>query len=278
MGGGPVKKALLRFLERGGRVVISKRAAKTLRDDLSQLPEGIEVVEQLSEPDLLFSDLDFPLYRLLTENAKPFVEEVELYGFACQDHGFVKGQSDRVTRFNYLRQLFEGERRPERLVHFRPTGFLSRFDSILFQLRERGLKGFVMDSKVAAVAGVKAYAGQLGVTEFVCVDCGNGHTMVSTVKDGKVCGFLEHHTRMLNRSKLEKLTEKLVEGKLTFEEVYEDGGHGALVFEPIKPQKVFLVGPNRDRFKELGELAYPLGDAMLFGCAGLLEALNSLKV
>jgi uncharacterized protein (DUF1786 family) len=98
--------------------------------------------------------------------------------------------------------------------------------------------------------------------------------MVSTVKNGRLCGFLEHHTRMLNLEKLSALTEKLVRGSITFEEVYEDGGHGALLFEPVSPQKVFLVGPNRKKFKKLGEYAYPLGDAMLFGCAGLLEVLR----
>jgi uncharacterized protein (DUF1786 family) len=79
---------------------------------------------------------------------------------------------------------------------------------------------------------------------------------------------------MLNLEKLSSLTEKLVRGSITFEEVYGDGGHGALLFEPVSPQKVFLVGPNRKKFKKLGEYAYPLGDAMLFGCAGLLEVLR----
>ncbi len=274
MGGGPVRKAVIEFLKRGGRVVATKEAAKTFRDDIEVVKEmGVEIVEELKECDFYLKDLDFELFGELRRLAG-IGEEFEGVGVACQDHGFVKGQSDRVTRFNYLKEMLGRSRRPWELYHTVKTGFLSRFDSIIDQIEREGLKGFVMDSKLAAVGGVCSYAGEEGVREFVCVDCGNGHTLVSTVKDGLICGFLEHHTRMVTSEKLEKFMVKLVEGRITFEEVFRDGGHGALFIERIEPEKVYLVGPNRERFKELGEYAYPLGDAMLFGCAGLLEALK----
>ncbi|WP_456342329.1 DUF1786 domain-containing protein [Thermovibrio sp.] len=274
MGGGPLKKAVIEFIKRGGRAFASPQAAKTFRDDLTQVKElGIEVVSEIEECDLCLRDLEFEVFKGLRALGG-LKENFEFIGVACQDHGFIKGQSDRITRFNYLRELLGKSRRPWELYHTEETGFLSRFDSVLRQIKDEGLRGFVMDSKLAAVAGVYSYAKEEGVREFVCIDCGNGHTLVSTVRDGLICGFLEHHTRMLTPDKLKNFMVKLIAGRITFEEVYKDGGHGALFIESIKPEKVYLVGPNREKFKELGEYAYPLGDAMLFGCAGLLEALR----
>jgi len=272
MGGGPVKKAIVNHVKKGYRVLSTPAAARTVRDDLDEVKRlGIEVVEELQGCNFYLSDLELETYRRLRE-LSGLNGEIEVLGVACQDHGFVKGQSDRVTRFNYLKELLKRSRRPAELYHVKRSGFLTRFDSIIEQIEREGLKGFVMDSKIAAVAGLIPYAEAQGVREFTCIDCGNGHTLVATVKDGLICGFLEHHTRMLNPQKLRSLTERLETGKITFEEVYSDGGHGALFIERVNPQRVYLVGPNREAFKELGEYAYPLGDAMLFGCAGLLEA------
>ncbi|WP_457681574.1 DUF1786 family protein [Thermovibrio sp.] len=271
MGGGPVKKAVLDFVKGGGKVVVCKRAARTFRDDLEEVKAlGISVVDEVEKPDLFFTDLEFSLFETLRE-LSGLERKFDFVAVACQDHGFVKGQRDRITRFNYLRELFKKSRRPWELYHAEKTGFLTRFDSILEQIEGRNLKGFVVDSKISAVASLIDYAEERGIREFVCIDCGNGHTLITTVKDGLVCGFLEHHTRLLTSEKLKNFMVKLTEGKITFEEVFNDGGHGALVIERISPQKVYLVGPNREKFKELGEFAHPLGDAMLFGCAGLLK-------
>jgi len=277
MGGGPLKKAILEHIKKGYRVRATVPAAKSLRDDLSVVRKwGIEVVEKIDNCDLFLSDLDFKTYESLLSCAG-VKESVEFVGVACQDHGFKKGQSDRITRFNYLKEILSKERNPLKLFHTEELPFFSRFSSIISQLRKRGIKGFVIDSKLAAVAGVISYAEEKGVKEFVCIDCGNGHTMVSTVKEGLICGFLEHHTKFLNPEKLEKFMVKLIKGEITFNEIYEDGGHGALFIEKINPEKIYLVGPNRDKFKDLGEFAYPLGDAMLFGCAGLLRVFTKYK-
>jgi len=274
MGGGPFKKATVDFIKKGGRVVATEKAARSFRDDLDEVKRlGIEVVKEIKEWDIFLRDLEFEVFRELRK-VSGLSENFEFIGVACQDHGFIKGQRDRITRFNYLKELLKKSRRPEELYHTQKIGFLSRFDSVLQQIEDEGLKGFVIDSKISAIAGVISYAEEEGVNEFVCIDCGNGHTLVSTVKDGLICGFLEHHTRMINPEKLEKFMVKLTEGKITFEEIFKDGGHGALFIERINPEKVYLVGPNREKFKELGEYAYPLGDSMLFGCAGLVRVIS----
>ncbi len=271
MGGGPLKRALLDHLKKGFRVIMTVDAAKTVRDDIGFVRSlGIEVVDELRDCDLFLGDLEFNIYHKILHFSN--LNKLTKIAIACQDHGYRPGQSDRVTRFKFLRELFERTRKPENMVITKETGFFSRFDSILKQIERANLSGFVMDSKVAAIAGVKSVAGRQGIREFVCIDCGNGHTMVSTVKDGKVCGFFEHHTRLLTEDKLKKFMVKLINGLLNFKEVFEDGGHGALTIESINPQKIYLVGPNRWKFRNLGEFAYPLGDSMMFGCAGLVEA------
>jgi len=276
MGGGPVKKAILDHIKKGYSVLATPAAARTVRDDLDEVERlGVRVVESLEECDLFLSDLEFETYERLRE-LSGLSPKIDFIGVALQDHGFIKNQSDRITRFNYLKNLLKRSRNPAELYHTERTGFLTRVDSALAQIKERGLEGFVMDSKIAAVAGLIPYASREGVREFTCIDCGNGHTLVATVKNGLICGFLEHHTRMLTPEKLGRLTKKLETGEITFEEVYSDGGHGALFVEKVTPQKTYLVGPNRERFKTLGEFAYPLGDAMLFGCAGLLIAAKLL--
>lgn len=276
MGGGPVKRALLQHVKKGYRVVISERAARTIKDDIEKVKSlGMEVVKEVKEPNLFLSDLEFELYEeLLRLAGKPFAPKI--IAVACQDHGFVKGQSDRVTRFRYFEKKLEETRNPCEFVITKKTGFFSRFDSILQQLEERGYYGFVMDSKVASICGILSYAEELGVKEFVGLDIGNGHTLGVSVKNGEICGLFEHHTRYLTPDKLKTLVEKLCKATLTFEEVFLDNGHGALVFEKIEPERILVVGPNRALFKKYGEYAFPGGDVMITGCVGLYFALLSI--
>ena len=91
-----------------------------------------------------------------------------------------------------------------------------------------------------------------------------------------ILGLFEHHTHLLTRNRLEDLIVKLVEGKLTNEEVYNDGGHGCLTLESRKdlpfvsvvgPQRSLMAGSNLSPY-----FASPYGDMMLAGCFGLVRA------
>ena len=214
--------------------------------------------------------------KLLELAGKEFAPD--FVAVACQDHGFIKGQSDRVTRFKYFEEKLEETRDPQEFFFTEKTGFFSRFDSIFDQLKEKGYSGFIMDSKVASICGILAYANQQGIKEFVGLDIGNGHTLGVSIKKGEICGLFEHHTRYLTPEKLKELVNKLSEATLTFEEVFNDSGHGAVVFEKIKPEKVLIAGPNRMLFKEYGDYAYPGGDVMITGCIGLYETLKRINI
>ncbi len=271
MGGGPLKKVLLSLLKEGVEVVLSKKFARTIRDDIEEVKNyGFRIVDEIEKPDFFFQDIEYDLYKSILEFSG-FKEGFQVLGVACQDHGFVKGQSDRITRFQLLKEFLSKSRNPFDFYITERTGIFSRFDSILEQLEEMNLHGFVVDSKIASVCGILAYAQDIGIDEFVGLDVGNGHTLGVSIKNGLIAGIFEHHTRLLTPDKLKELIEKLCRAELTFEEVYEDGGHGSLVFEPVSPEKVLIAGPNRFLFKEYGELAYPFGDVMMTGCIGLYK-------
>ena len=93
-----------------------------------------------------------------------------------------------------------------------------------------------------------------------------------SIKDGEIKGIFEHHTRLLTPEKLKKIVNKLSNGLLTNEEIFNDRGHGATVVDKINPEDILIAGPNRSLFKEYGKYAYPGGDVMITGCVGLLKA------
>jgi uncharacterized protein (DUF1786 family) len=103
--------------------------------------------------------------------------------------------------------------------------------------------------------------------------------MTAIISKGKVTAVLEHHTRMLNPQKMEKLLMDFVDGKLCDEEVFEDNGHGMFYLsEPpgfSKIEKVVVTGPNRKILTETNlkvHFATPAGDVMMTGPIGLVEA------
>ena len=48
----------------------------------------------------------------------------------------------------------------------------------------------------------------------------------------RIAGLFEHHTGELSQDELEAFLEKLIDGTITNQEVYDDQGHGALMFQP----------------------------------------------
>jgi len=120
---------------------------------------------------------------------------------------------------------------------------------------------------------------------ILAVNVGNGHTMAAIVSRGEVIAVLEHHTRLLNPQKMEKLLKDFADGKLSNETVFEDNGHG--MFYLKKPpsfsniEKVVVTGPNRKIFAETGlcvHFATPAGDVMMSGPIGLVEATKRVIV
>jgi uncharacterized protein (DUF1786 family) len=100
---------------------------------------------------------------------------------------------------------------------------------------------------------------------------------MARVRDEELDGLFEHHTSKLDEEKLGNFVRAFAAGKLRGEDVFQDGGHGALpLSEPVDlgTIEILATGPNRGRFCHLGfpQLEASIhGDMMLSGCWGLLQ-------
>ncbi|WP_457554401.1 DUF1786 domain-containing protein [Candidatus Pyrohabitans sp.] len=283
MGGGPLAFAIGEHLRRGYRVFMTPRAAMSVRDDLEQVREmGVEVIgEEEAErlngvARLRTGDIDFELFRRVLEQVgEPF--SFHYFAVAVQDHGRApEGKSDRIFRFEKIAEFVRQRRHMLDLGYESPPAYYTRMCAVRRQIeRETRAKPFIADSKIAAVVGALH-----GVEErpAISIDVGNGHTLVALVdEDNRIAGFMEHHTGLLNREKLERLVVRFAEGKLTNEEVYSDSGHGCAIREGFgmeRVRRIMVTGPNREMLRNSSlrvEFASPAGDVMMTGAVGLVD-------
>lgn len=276
MGGGPLSKVIC-AKAKSHDVIMVKEAARTISDDLEEVKEeGIEVIdeEEVHQFDLGgFTEVELSdlvtlpqIKELLNEIGVDFPEVV---GVGVQDHGVSpEGVSDRKFRFEFFKEAIQGDGGFEDLVFWEKTDRFSRMNSVFDYLFDRGFEAVVMDSKLASVLGC------LGNNNRVIIDAGNGHFLGASCKGSDLVGLFEHHTKLLDKSKIKELVNKLIDGFLRNEEVFEDGGHGAFVKEGIDPDEVVVTGPNRDLMpNEIDHrFANPNGDVMMTGAVGLFRA------
>jgi uncharacterized protein (DUF1786 family) len=117
--------------------------------------------------------------------------------------------------------------------------------------------------------------------KIIC-NVGNFHTIAFRLGEKGIEGVFEHHTGEIDLLKLEVLIRKLADGSLKHEDVFDDMGHGALMYteEKFKFGKddfdVVITGPRRSMFMNNPTLrpyySVPFGDMMIAGCFGMLAA------
>ncbi|MFQ5801260.1 MAG: DUF1786 family protein, partial [Candidatus Hydrothermarchaeales archaeon] len=114
----------------------------------------------------------------------------------------------------------------------------------------------------------------------LCVDVGNGHTMVALINNG-IDGILEHHTHTLTKDRLVDYIRRFAEGEVTNKEVFNDNGHGCYIRNApgIKSIKRLLVtGPHREILRDAGlnvEFTRPYGDVMMTGPFGIVDLVRT---
>ena len=137
-----------------------------------------------------------------------------------------------------------------------------------------------MDSGMAAILGASTDPQAKLQERILVLDVATSHTVGAALEHGEMAGFFEYHTREITLERLEALLVDLAEGKLVHEKILEEGGHGAYTRKAFGFQSVEMIlatGPKR-RLVEKSRLPItlgaPLGDNMMTGTAGVLEAIR----
>lgn len=280
MGGGAFNHALYHHLSKGLDIYMSERAAFSVRDDLEVVKKkGIQVinddeVKEIKEngiPEIETKDINkVALDSIFNNLAIEFKPEIIAIG--AEDHGVAKkGQNDRVCRFEHFKEFIPGD--IKKFGYVNPPDYYSRMMGVKRTLESDfpDVKHIIMDSKIAAIFG-SIHAS--GLEKGIIADIGNGHTTVASFENGMITGLFEHHTNGLTREKLEYFINNFGKGDLTNKEVFDDGGHGCFISEPIGDVKILATGPQRNiLLKSDFSITFldPYGDTMITGNVGLTE-------
>ncbi|OGO40373.1 MAG: hypothetical protein A2Z04_04840 [Chloroflexi bacterium RBG_16_57_9] len=205
--------------------------------------------------------------------------EVDALALAVFDHGAAPpGYSDRRFRFDYLEERLRAQNGLAGFAFWRaeiPDRF-TRLQAVASSAPP-DLSVMVMDTGPAAVLGALEDRRVRAQDPVLIANVGNFHCLAFHVAGGEVVGVFEHHTGELTREELVTYLRKLADGSLTNQEVFDDMGHGALVFKQTNqtPDLFTIVGPRRGLLRESALPIYqavPHGDMMLVGCFGLIRA------
>jgi uncharacterized protein (DUF1786 family) len=295
MGGGAVSRVLK---ERAAKteVVMSASAAATVHHSLDRVRSfGIKVVEdQVAEKmrqsneyvTLMSCDLEIErLKQIVAGFDVPFF--FDIMGVCAQDHGVAP---DGVSHLDYRHNNFKAilDKNPF------PHALLYKDDEVPENMnRLRSISGsammlpadeiYVMDSGMAAILGACMDPRVKGKRNVLVMDIATSHTIGAALQDGELDGFFEYHTSDITLERLETLLRELADGKLEHKQILSEGGHGAYTRKAFGFENADIIvatGPKR-KLLEKSRLSIipgaPLGDNMMTGTSGLLEAIRRRK-
>ena len=309
MGGGPSHWAAEDHAKAGYPVYATPEAARSFNDDLEVVAEmGIQVVGQDEATRLRPSTLTLELrdfdFAAITRALKPFdvtLKYLSAVGVAVFDHGDAPPDySDRQFRFDYLDERIRASRgskdaHPLSAFAHRAgevPAIMTRLQAVVDSAQDLDSPLVVMDTAPAAVLGA-TFDPQVARRErSLIANVGNFHTLAFRLGLGGIEGVFEHHTGLIDLPKLEQLLRALADGSLVHADVFDDHGHGALVYQPAPlplPTNgeeadgqgfgVAVTGPRRNLMRASRLRPYfavPFGDMMISGCFGLLAAIADL--
>lgn len=291
IGGGAFTSALKEYLEKGFRIVMTEKTAYTIRNDLNEVKSlGVEIVKDENKPrdfqgkTLTIEEINLKKLKLFLSEFGETLSDVDVVALAVQDHGvFPKGISNRKFRIEKMGELLRENPRPENLAFKEeeiPSCFLrmkSAVQASKNQMREA--KVLVMDTSPDAIMGCLKDQAVDNADKILAVSVGNGHTMAAIISNNEIVGIMEHHTRLLNPPKIERLLINFANGDLSDEEVFNDNGHGLFLLSKhpglSNIKKIVATGPNRAILSQTNlpiHFAAPAGDVMMTGPIGLVEA------
>jgi uncharacterized protein (DUF1786 family) len=308
MGGGPSAWAVEAHLKSGLPVFATPAAAKTINDELEKVEKlGVKVVSEEEAARLVNSttllelrDLDLPaIWSVFNRFGVP-LNDLSAVAVAVFDHGNAPpGVSDRQFRFDYLDERIRNWTSTKR--HYPLSVFaysredipaiMTRLKAVAASAERLDCPLIVMDTAPAAILGASFDPAVKIMKQKIIANVGNFHTLAFRLgeeidrRGPRIEGLFEHHTGEIDLPKLESLLRRLADGSLKHQDVFDDMGHGALIYETsplLLCQEAFDVvvsGPRRSMFnakQSSGSLrpyfAAPFGDMMLSGNIGLLAA------
>jgi len=294
MGGGAISRVLIERA-RQAEVVMSVSAAATVHHNLEKVRSyGIEVVDDEEAErirrkggynDLGLGDIDRGrLERLVEGLGIPF--SFDVVGACAQDHGV---PPEGVSHLDYRQRIFKAGLDQSPFPHtllYRDDAIpesLNRLRAISESLKPLCREVYVMDSGMAAIQGASVDPQASGKKRFLILDVATSHTVGAAMQEGEIAGFFEYHTQDITLERIEELLPDLAEGRLEHRRILEEGGHGAYIrkgFAFASAEIILATGPKR-RLLEHSRLPIrpgaPLGDNMMTGTVGVLEAIRRRK-
>jgi uncharacterized protein (DUF1786 family) len=295
MGGGNLLD-VLSDRARNAQVVVCASAAHTLSHNPDRIRKaGITIIEDSEAPKFAASGgytslnlSDFPhehLESMVRSFGVPF--QFDVVGVCAQDHGVPPaGGSHLDFRHEIIKAALDQKPSAETLLYEKGNVpvFLNRLRSAAETASKLPCKEvYVMDSGIAAILGASTDFQLRDSKRFMVIDIATSHTVCAAIEEGEIAGLVEYHTRDLSLEKLESLLVDLADGKLSHKQVLAEGGHGAYTrkafgFEAV--EHIVATGPKR-RLATNSKLPIsfgaPLGDNMMTGTTGLLEAIRRRK-
>ena len=317
MGGGPSAWAIEEYARAGIPVYITPSAATTINDELDKVEAlGIKIVSEdeanglrLKVESLKLKDFDFEQISKTFIDYGVSLNDLQAIAVAVFDHGNAPaGASDRQFRFDYLDERIRAKNSLSAFAYLSEDipQIMTRLQSVADSAGELPCPLIVMDTAPAAVLGAGFDSVVARRQQKIICNVGNFHTLAFRLGEKGIEGVFEHHTGEIDLAKLESLLRALADSSLKHEDVFNDMGHGALMYSQEQFEfgndefDIVVTGPRRSMFNRKSQtlaphahlpwqavpgsagvvnqkslrpyFAVPFGDMMIAGCFGLLAA------
>src|SRR5215207_358927 len=241
MGVGPSAWAIEEAARTGIPVYMTPSAASTLNDELNKVEAlGIKIVSEKEANGLpsrihrlALRDFDFKLISKTFRDYGVSLDDLEAIAVAVFDHGNAPaGVSDRQFRFDYLDERIRAKNSLAAFAFLSrdiPT-IMTRLQSVADSAPNLPCPLIVMDTAPAAILG--AGFDPIVATRRAKIICnvGNFHTLAFRLGEKGIEEVFEHHTGEIDLPKLEKYIRALADGSLKHQDIFDDMGHGALMY------------------------------------------------
>ncbi|MCI0553076.1 MAG: DUF1786 domain-containing protein, partial [Anaerolineae bacterium] len=264
MGGGPSAWAIEEYARAGIPVYMTPSAATTLNDELDKVEAlGIKIVSddegrKMKEVERLeLKDFDFELISKTFMDYGVSLNDLEAMAVAVFDHGNAPaGVSDRQFRFDYLDERIRARNSLSAFAYLSNDipKIMTRLQSVADSAGELPCPLIVMDTAPAAVLGAGFDSVAASRKQKIICNVGNFHTLAFRLGEMGIEGVFEHHTGEIDLVKLELLLRALADSSLKHEDVFNDMGHGALMYSRNRFEfgsddfDIVVTGPRRSMF------------------------------